>query len=673
MSVHAATHRAGGYLPQIDGLRALAVLAVIAFHLNPAFVPGGFVGVDIFFTISGFVVSGALQGSGMTRIGPLLGHFYARRAVRILPALYLCLLVSSFASVLFIPAAWLSGETEKTGLRAVFGVSNIFLAHAENGYFAPKAEFNPFTHSWSLGVEEQFYALFPFLFLPWLAGWRRASAWLFGIGAAVSLAAAIWLTARGAQGVFYMWAARFWELALGVLAQQMVQARLWRGTEPATPVAGLGALLVVLASLVLVRAGSTPFPGSVAPCLATAGLLALIGLGRDGVAIRRVLSTRPALWIGRHSYALYLWHWPVFVLCRWTAGLDSVWVVVPALAAVFGLAAASTWLIENPPRRALARGAVTAPQVIVAALVAAAAMAAIEKNIWLLRPALSLSTVVRHRADWYPDAEPPASAGGCRVEVERQGQARRFVRVGCDAAVPAPPALFVLGDSHADSYEAMVRRIVRQTGTAAFLYAQGGCAVLGVEPNDRAACRAFLDAAQADIGRRLHRGDVVFLPGLRIPRMADEYTVRGEAQARQLMFGGAAQAWRRADSAASLPGLAALSQAGARIVLEAPLPVFPSPPFRCADWFDRGNAVCAGGTRVARRTIEDLRAPVLAQFAGVVASVGGVSVWDPLPVVCPGAVCSAYSAGRPMFFDADHLSGFGNRTLTPYFAALLSN
>ncbi|MEJ0048407.1 MAG: acyltransferase [Rhodospirillales bacterium] len=128
-----------------------------------------------FFVISGFVVSGALPPSGITGIRQLLGLFYARRATRILPALYVCLLVSSLLSMLFIPYSWLSAINERTGLAAVLGYSNFVLAHAEGNYFAPRAEYNMFTHTWSLGVEEQFYALFPWLFLPWLTGRRALS------------------------------------------------------------------------------------------------------------------------------------------------------------------------------------------------------------------------------------------------------------------------------------------------------------------------------------------------------------------------------------------------------------------------------------------------------------------------------------------------------------------
>jgi len=160
------------YVPHIDGLRAIAVLSVILYHLKASWLPGGFTGVDVFFVISGFVVSASVD-----RLPPVggwagLARVYARRIRRIVPALVVCLLVTAVLSALFIPESWLSETSDKTGRRAFFGLSNWVLASTGNDYFSPRTEFNPYTHTWSLGVEEQFYLLFPLLFLAWLRAGR---------------------------------------------------------------------------------------------------------------------------------------------------------------------------------------------------------------------------------------------------------------------------------------------------------------------------------------------------------------------------------------------------------------------------------------------------------------------------------------------------------------------
>src|SRR5690554_3169726 len=155
------------YVPAIDGLRAIAVLAVMVYHLNTSWLPGGFAGVDVFFVISGYVVSRSLVGRTGESFGQFLAGFYSRRIRRIIPALIVCLLVTSLFTVLFIPESWLSSTIRQVGLYAFFGLSNLALVWYQDDYFSPRAEFNPFVHTWSLGVEEQFYFIFPVLMFFW--------------------------------------------------------------------------------------------------------------------------------------------------------------------------------------------------------------------------------------------------------------------------------------------------------------------------------------------------------------------------------------------------------------------------------------------------------------------------------------------------------------------------
>ena len=196
--------------------------------------------------------------------------------------------------------------------------------------------------------------------------------------------------------------------------------------------------------------------------------------------------------------------------------------------------------------------------------------------------------------------------------------------------------------------------------------------MLGQKSNDQAACAGFIGQAIADVKRRMKEKDIVFLPGLRIPRIVDQYTYFGEQHAQDIMFGAVQQEWRFMDRAATVPLLSQLLGKGAVVILEAPTPVFGAPTFRCADWFNRTNPICDAGPTIGHATIEQLRAPVMEEFRAVTKAVPGVHVWDPLPMLCPGEVCSAYEGDKPLFFDADHLSGYGNRKLAPVFEAFLS-
>jgi len=207
------------YVPGIDGLRAVAVVAVMVFHLVPWALPGGFVGVDIFFVISGFVVTGSLMRDSALPLPRFVLAFYARRFRRIVPALVACLCTTVVVSVAFIPQAWLSESLRSTALSAFFGFSNFALVATDDGYFAPRSEFNPFTHTWSLAVEEQFYLVFPVLLFLAISRpqTRVASAFrgLFVVLCLASLAWSAWATARAPSQAYYMLASRFWELGAG--------------------------------------------------------------------------------------------------------------------------------------------------------------------------------------------------------------------------------------------------------------------------------------------------------------------------------------------------------------------------------------------------------------------------------------------------------------------------
>ncbi|HBZ93769.1 MAG TPA: acyltransferase, partial [Pseudomonas sp.] len=212
---HGVTGSPARYYPYIDGLRALAVLSVLVYHLHGPWLPGGFVGVDVFFVISGFVVSASIASFKGQGLWQFLAYFYARRIRRIFPALIACLLITSLASALFIPSIWLSEVNQRTGIYAFFGLSNFILAQTGRDYFAPTTEFNPYTHTWSLAVEEQFYLVFPFLFLAWLSGprGRKLSVLLFAATAAASVVLAGWQSQANPTQAYFLTPARFWELA----------------------------------------------------------------------------------------------------------------------------------------------------------------------------------------------------------------------------------------------------------------------------------------------------------------------------------------------------------------------------------------------------------------------------------------------------------------------------
>jgi len=352
------------YRPDVDGLRAVAIAAVVVFHAFPAAARGGFTGVDVFFVISGYLISRIIW-RGLSERSFTLAWFYGRRVLRLFPALVLVLAATLAAGRwLFLPDAY---ETlgKDVGAAAAFA-SNLVLWQ-DAGYFTENAALRPLTHLWSLAVEEQFYLVFPLLLLVAWRSWRLTGA-LLSLLAVASFAWSVHAASADPAAAFYLLPSRFWELALGAL---LAYAQLSRGdTLPArfrNPVAFAGVGLLVLACFG--PTASSRFPGwwALAP---TGAAVLLIAAGPGSLVNRRVLASAPFVLVGRISYPLYLWHFPLLVLARvqWGPSLSG-----PATAAVVGVSVVLAYgtyrLVELPVRDLAARGPLR-PRLLVAPLTA---------------------------------------------------------------------------------------------------------------------------------------------------------------------------------------------------------------------------------------------------------------------------------------------------------------
>jgi len=333
------------YRGDIDGLRAVAVLSVLAFHgLSPA-LPGGFVGVDIFFVISGYLISSIIfENLEQDRFSYV--EFYSRRIRRIFPALVVVLLFSYAAGWLLLFPEEFRSLGKHTAAGAAF-LSNLFL-YRERGYFDSSAAAKPLLHLWSLGVEEQFYIVWPLLLG---LVWKRRFG-LVGTTVAVALASFacnLYLIQHDTDAAFYSPLTRFWELMLGGLLAYWQLRRPGAGAASGNWPALVGAALIA-GSLLLIDK-TRPFPGWWA-LLPTVGAGLLIRASPTGWFNRRILGNPLAVWIGKISYPLYLWHWPLLSFARIIEGhTPGAAVRMTALAASFVLAAATYRWIETPIRR----------------------------------------------------------------------------------------------------------------------------------------------------------------------------------------------------------------------------------------------------------------------------------------------------------------------------------
>ena len=304
------------YRTEVDGLRALAVLLILLYHLGTPGFQGGYVGVDIFFVISGFLITGIILRD-LDRQGFSFRAFYTRRITRILPALLATVLLSLLAAtILMTPVDLVYAATQ--ALAAVLSVSNIFYWQA-TGYWAPDAQNNLFLHTWSLGVEEQFYLFYPLLLFFVYKKWRRAGMLVALLALAMGGALVTESLVRTYPvAAFYLTPLRLYEFAIGGLGSLMLTLQGRTGlVERLAPALSLGGIVLIFGSLTTLDHSSI-FPGlSALPV--TLGTLLLILAGRQGIAAPG-LRNPVVNWLGRASYSLYLVHWPIIVLYRYVTG-----------------------------------------------------------------------------------------------------------------------------------------------------------------------------------------------------------------------------------------------------------------------------------------------------------------------------------------------------------------
>ncbi|MFP3515566.1 acyltransferase family protein [Pseudomonas sp. SIMBA_077] len=640
------------YIPAIDGLRAMAVLAVIIFHVDFLdFLPGGFTGVDLFFVISGYVISQSLSLRSDTRLVPFLMDFYRRRLLRILPALLVVLLISFLFCALFMPQFWLSEQINNSGLAAFFGVSNIVLASSTDTYFSPSNDLNPYLHTWSLGVEEQFYLIFPALYFVWLRYKEQITlVWMvLPLMAVASIGVSAYQTQTDQLAAFYLLTGRFWELAAGALLFHVMGPKrgLLRSKTMATALLG-GGFGLLLTGFLCAGDNGFPFPWAMITVGGAGLIIASVVLPARGhnSAWQRLLQNSLLIYIGRLSYSLYLWHWPVLVMLRWTVGTELFAVQVLYPIVVWGLAAATYRFIETPLRSGQAFWQKQAWATVMVSFVAVGSVGGASYWVSQNNEHLSLSQT-RDTYNWYAYRHYP------REPIDKTNDQRLLER-----------QLFVVGDSHAAAYRTLLKLVSLRLGIKVIEYEQGGCGVVTLMEADPTRCLARREADFNDIAARAKPGDIVFLASLRMPELQGRGRAHWNDEATDKVL--SEQTLDRSVGArrSAEAVLSSLQVAGLNVLIDAPKPLFRASASRCSDWFNHMNPVCTAGLTINRDVLVRLRAPQMRLLEALQREYANLHVWDPFPLLCPGPVCSAYDADQlPLFFDSNHLSGHGNRVL----------
>ncbi|VVD75039.1 acyltransferase family protein [Pandoraea fibrosis] len=445
-----SSHLPHHYRPDIDGLRAIAVLAVLAFHAFPSEVKGGFIGVDIFFVISGFLISGIIL-KGLEHGTFSFVDFYKKRIRRIFPALILVL----GACLAIGWNALLADEFERLGKHiasaAVF-VSNITL-WSEAGYFDVSAEVKPLLHLWSLGIEEQFYIVWPFLLF---VAYRSRSATLFLLigGFAASFAINISQTTHTPVAAFYLPASRFWELLAGAILAYVVSRE---GTSISTVFEKIGMIfssnaqatvgVALIAAAIALLNNSRQFPGFWA-LLPVLGAVLLISAGPRAWINSKILANPFMVFVGLISYPLYLWHWPLLSFARIVESeTPSVNIRIAAIALSFVLATLTYYAIERPIRFQGKRFAIA--QFVLATLIVS-------------MTGLGFAGLLTFDEKGYPERKQLAQDHRSFFTMREPCNSithADYAEDYCSNIATKNPEVAILGDSHATHYAAVLQRI----------------------------------------------------------------------------------------------------------------------------------------------------------------------------------------------------------------------
>ena len=631
------------YRADIDGLRAVAVTAVIIGHAFGASLPGGFLGVDVFFVISGYVITLSLLGREHSSFGRFLGTFFLRRIKRLMPALLACFLVVCVVLLRIDPDPKTSLIT---GAWSLIGLSNVALYAQELDYFSASIRYNAFTHTWSLGVEEQFYLLFPVLF--WLALARQTSCRAGALGivvAVLSLTSVITFIAlrESAPSLsYYMMPFRFWELGAGVLAavwvhpgrQDVKGPRDW---PVSVALAGL--------ALVFVRADAGNVQGHVAAVMLTTVLL-VYGAGRARASW--MLTNPVSVYVGRISYSLYLWHWPMLAFGL-LAPAQIIALPGVAIAAAFAAAVLSYHLVEQPVRRLRT----PVPMVRHFALAFGAIFAAI--GVIAFAHDLHKDHVAGHAVNAVPPAFLPLPGSGrdhnptCVVDNQtRMLQPETFESCTFGPKLNETRTLWVLGDSHAGHLQGGLVALREEKGFGFHLVETPGVAF----PITQDGGFASRDRLMKDVRAHWQAGDVVVLSRLFFERSE---TLELLADVPDWL--------ERVDRFA-----AELASEDVDLLLVGPAPVFLFEDSRACDPAD--PASCS----VPRAHLAPAMEDVYARLRNIAAGHENSAVLETFPVICPDALtaCSPVSEGVFLYRDRDHLNVAGARALVPAMAAILN-
>jgi peptidoglycan/LPS O-acetylase OafA/YrhL len=643
------------FRPDIEGLRAVAIGAVLLYHAGVPGATGGFVGVDVFFVISGFLITGLLLREWSSRGSIDLQAFYARRIRRLLPAALLAIAVTTLASWAVLSDLRFPAVASDAAASALY-VSNLRFAAEAVDYLGAEVAPSPLLHFWSLGVEEQFYLFWPLLIVALRLMAPVRFGWLVGALVVLSFASALAWTDIAAPWAFFSLPTRAWQLGVGALiAIALVRSPRRMPALPRSLLAWTG--LALIAAAVVLIGPTTPYPGTAALLPVVGAALVILGGSGSPVAVSRLLASAPPRYIGRISYALYLWHWPLIILVPIALGIDSLALDVLLVGVAVGLAAMSTELLEMPirqgkrlrmlPRASVATGLAASVTVAIGAAGAGAIVLEGARPQTVVAAATSFAKAL-------PAAvrSGPVPAGLAPALAEAYWDLPKGYADGChlDYAAVEPPdcrygrmdgstPIMLLGDSHAQQWLPALEALADERGWRLRAVTKAACPLVDATVWNQPLKRAY---RECDAWRE-RTLDLVAdeQPLLVLLASADMYDLVDPQ-------GAIMQAGEEAWDAGLARYLARMAERAPRVVVLADTPRVGYDPAECLATSPGIEACDASRERMVDETYRQREALAVEQ-AGVTA----VSATDWL---CTADDCPLVRGSNLVYRDSHHLS-----------------
>ncbi len=658
------------YRTELDGLRALAVISVIINHFNKDFLPSGYLGVDIFFVISGYVITSSLARRESKNFFDFILGFYERRIKRLIPALVVFTLITSLLVCFFIY------DPEKilgTGISSLFGFSNINLFFKSQNYFAEDTALNPFTHTWSLGIEEQFYFIFPFII--WFTGFGRNTKngirnllFVIAFFSIISLCLFIYTYPINQPAAYFLLPARFWEMSAGCLVFLGIQKKSFL-TNTLVKFPPSFVLMIILGVFFLPT--NTAVFSTISIVFLTVCLICCL---RVNTLIYECFKNPRIVKIGLISYSLYLWHWGVLSISRWTIGIHW-WSVPFQLLTIYFLSLYSYKWIEIPFRnnnwsykkwRTIIKGILT----LISSFVILNFMEGFSDTKLFLGKTQSLN-----RGRYFETFK--IDNVFCRVtNVEYTFE--KILNKCFEKRIGSKRTLFFIGDSHTEALYLGAEYLTKKTNSDLFIFSAGGQTFPSIKyfrvdsKEKRLKRHKIFRSVQQEILSTIQEGDIVFIT-LRLPyhfgedwyeypaedfRFFDRNDKIITKDSKKEHF----KNWLNATKAFSEE----LNSIGAKLVISTPTPEFPEAGLkRCNyqndQWFNKLSRVNCSTPREFFIKKGGKYAFLISELQKFSMKYKNIYLFDSFKIFCPQKKCYFSDQNDLLYSDINHISNYAAR------------